>query len=97
VGLLGWAGLALDEVHMARFVHLQTGTMGRVSSLAPADQGSPTTARRSTFSNEMRCDPGQVACPLPSHLAPSASLCAPIARQEQLSGCSLCTCISAPV
>jgi len=35
----GIAAAGADEVQMARFVHLQTGTMGSPPSLAPADQG----------------------------------------------------------
>ena len=92
----GIAAAGADEVQMARFVHLQTGTMGRLPSLAPADQGLLTTARRCSFSDEMRCNPRQVACPSPP-TARSTTLSLPIARHEQLSGCSLCTCISAPV
>jgi hypothetical protein len=59
---------------------------GKASRLAPADQGSTTDK---TKASTTRSDTNQVACPFPT--LHSSSL-----RQDQLSGCSLCTASARP-
>jgi hypothetical protein len=100
----GIAGRAQEQMscicHMGTFVQLQYfGKMGRSPSLAPADQGSLTTDGRLHITYEMQYDPGCLpVSPFPSRLnLPIQSLWALLSRSDQLSGCSLCTCISAPI
>jgi hypothetical protein len=71
------------------------GKMGRLPSLAPADQGFLVlmTAIRSC-TDEMRYKPGCLPVTPPLH-ALNLQVLSTIACKEQLSGCSLCTCISA--
>lgn len=98
------AGRAQEQMrcicHMGTFVQLQEfGKMGRSPSLAPADQGSLTTDGRLHITYEMRYGPGCLpVSPFPSR--PNLPIQTPwalLSRPDQLSGCSLCTCISAPI